>query len=47
MMKAILTDYSPYWTPHTLELIKQRSQELFFKITKHYGDSRNFLYRKF
>ena len=37
----------PDWKPYTLELIKQRSQELFFKITKHYGESRNFLYRKY
>ena len=37
----------PDWKPYTLELIKHRSQELFFKITKHYGDSRNFLYRKY
>lgn len=37
----------PDWKPYTLELIKHRSQELFFKITKHYGESRNFLYRKY
>ena len=40
--KFVLTD----WKPYTLELIKQRSQELFFKITKHYCESRNFLYRR-
>ena len=39
--KFVLSDCKPY----TLELIKQRSQELFFKITKHYCESRNFLYR--
>jgi hypothetical protein len=41
--KFVLQD----WKPYTLELIKQCSQELFFKITKHYGESRNFLYRKY
>ena len=39
--KFVLPDCKLY----NLELIKQRSQELFFKITKHYCESRNFLYR--
>ena len=38
--KFVLSDCKPY----TLELIKQRSQELFFKITKHHYESKNFLY---
>lgn len=36
---------TPDWKPYIIELIKQHSQELFFKITKHYYDSRDFLYR--
>ena len=41
--KFVLSDCKPY----TLELIKQRSQELFFRITKHYYESRIFLYRRY
>ena len=41
--KFVLSDCKPY----TLELIKQRSQELFFNITKHYCESRNFLYNRY
>ena len=39
--KFVLTECKLY----NLELIKQCSQELFFKITKHYCESKNFLYR--